>query len=106
VLMARHRRLLTAIAVTAALAAGATLPAPGSHNSGHTALIAAQRAKIAQLAAQRDQALAATEQALSSQAAWHAQAIRWRSRALGNRRRPRRRSARGRQPPRPARRRT
>jgi hypothetical protein len=106
VLVARHRRLLVAIAVTSALAAGATAAALGSHNSRHSALMVAQRTKIAQLAAQRDQALAAARQAHRSQVAWRAQAIRWRSRALATRRRPRKRSARGRQRQRSGRRRT
>lgn len=90
----RNRWPLTAIAVTSALAATAT-GALDSHNAEHTALIAAQRAKIAQLAIQRDEALAAAQQAQSSQAASRAQAIRWRTRALAKRRRQRRRSTRG-----------
>jgi hypothetical protein len=106
VLVATKGRLLAAIAVTGALTAGATAAALGSHNIGHSALIAAQRAEIAQLAAQRDQALAAAQRGQTSQVAWRAQAIRWRSRALANRRRPRRRPARRRQRLRRGRRRT
>jgi hypothetical protein len=105
-IVAKNRRMVAAIAVTGALAVGATLAALDSHNTGGSALLVAQRAKVAQLAAQREQALAAAQHAQTSQAAWRARAIRWRSRALRDRRRPGRRSARGRQRSRPRRRRT
>jgi hypothetical protein len=92
--LVRRRWPLAAIAVTGALAATAG-GALDSHNPEHSALIAAQRAKIAQLAIQRDEALAAAQQAQSRQAASRAQAIRWRTRALAKRRVQRRRSRRG-----------
>jgi hypothetical protein len=90
----RGLSVLAAVAVTGALAAAVTVASQGSHSTRRNALIVAQRTKIAELAAQREQAVAAAQAAQSGQAAWRAQAIRWRSRALANRRRPRRRPAR------------
>ena len=91
------RRWLSAVsAVIGALAATAILSV-SSHSTNDRTLIAAQRAEIAQLSAQRDRALVSARQAQSGQAAWRAQAMRWKSRALA--RTPasgRRRSTRGR----------
>lgn len=73
--------LLAAIAVIGALGATAILVV-SSQGTGDRTVIVAQRARIAQLAGQRDQAVITARQAQSGQAAWRVQAARWRSRAL------------------------
>jgi hypothetical protein len=76
-----HRWVFAAVAVIGVMALTAILAA-SSQGTNDQSLIVAQRTQLAQLAAQRDQALVTARQAQSGQAAWRAQAFRWRTRAL------------------------
>jgi hypothetical protein len=77
----RQRWLIAAIAVIGAMAVAAVV-AVSSQGTDDRALIVAQRARITELAAQRNQALVSAREAQSGQGAWRAQAMQWRSRAL------------------------
>jgi hypothetical protein len=85
------RRVRITIGVIATLAATALLTGALDSGGSHANLLAYQRAEIAALARQRNRALLAVRAAQAGEAAWHAQAIRLRSRALTYSRR----SARG-----------
>jgi hypothetical protein len=69
----------TAVIGALAVAAIVNVSAAGTADRS---LIVAQRTQLAQLAAQRNQALVTAREAQRGQAAWRAQAFRWRTRAL------------------------